>query len=563
MIAMRMTTRWARSLFLLLAISTLAGTGGGTEAGEILTSELLSPITAWTEAAEKGEPWACFNLALAYHTGHRVGQNFDEAVKWYRVAAEKGFAPAQANLGYCYETGIGVTISYREALRWYQQAAVKGNPFAQFNLGKKFLAGTGGMMDPELAKKWLRQAAQQGIIEAYFSLGQLYSSELAGERDFTEAVKWYRLAAERGFPAAQHALGFLFHQGQGVPQDYAQAIRWYKMAAARNFSDSHYNLGICYERGLGVPQSLIAAAQHYMNAAQFGHAYAQYNLGVCYYQGKGVETDFIEAYKWWNLAAFQGVSEAALSRQIVSNLLSESQIKEGQLRASSFQVQTRPGQGDGLVLIQETPVMEVKKICTGFFVTEDGYLITTYGAISGGNQLKVVTEGGTFDVRIVQTDAFKDLALLKVEGTFQAIPATNSRGLAVDTEIFMVGFENQGETTFNPKFARGKINNLMGLDPRQFSLEPRLSDGFTGAAVINPHGFVIGVVRSDVKLNGNQTHVSLANHFAIKSEHLLAFLRSTPEAKVSISDTLPREEPIEPEEVLMKARAATALILVL
>jgi TPR repeat protein len=560
---MRMPSRWGRSLFLFLTMVSLAGSARGAPAEGMPPSETLNSITAWTEAAEKGEPWACFNLALAFHTGNRVPQNFDEAVKWYRVAAEKGFAPAQANLGYCYETGAGVATSFREAVRWYQQAAIQGNPFAQFNLGKKILAGTGGVMDPELAGKWLRQAAQQGIIDAYFSLGQLYSSELAGEPDFTEAVKWYRLAAERGFPAAQHALGFLFHEGKGVPQNFSQAIRWYKMAAARNFSDSHYNLGICYERGLGVPQNLIAAAQHYINAAQFGHAYAQYNLGVCYYQGKGVEVDFIEAYKWWNLAAFQGVSEAALSRQIVSELLSESQIKEAQLRAATFQVQPRTGPGDGPVLIQESPVVEVKKISTGFFVTEDGYLITTYQAISGGDQLKVVTEGGTFEVRVMQTDAFKDLALLKVEGIFQSIPATTSRGLAVDTEIFMVGFDNPGETTFNPKFARGKVSNLMGLDPRQFSLQPRLTEGFTGAAVVNPHGLVIGVVRGGHKLNGKNSNGATDNHFAIKSEHLLAFLRSTPEARISIIDTPPGKEPADPEEVLMKTRAATVLILVL
>ena len=39
---------------------------------------------------------------------YRVQQNYEEAVKWYRLSAEQGYSYAQNNLGLMYENGEGV-----------------------------------------------------------------------------------------------------------------------------------------------------------------------------------------------------------------------------------------------------------------------------------------------------------------------------------------------------------------------------------------------------------------------------------------------------------------------
>jgi hypothetical protein len=64
-----------------------------------------------------------------------VPQNYEEAVKWYRLAAEQECAPAQCNLGLCYETGRGVEQNIREAVKWFIRAARQGDKTAQHNLG--------------------------------------------------------------------------------------------------------------------------------------------------------------------------------------------------------------------------------------------------------------------------------------------------------------------------------------------------------------------------------------------------------------------------------------------
>ena len=61
--------------------------------------------------------------------------NYEEAVKLFRLAAEKGYARAQCNLGVCYEYGRGVEQSYEEAVKLYKLAAEQGNAIAQCNLG--------------------------------------------------------------------------------------------------------------------------------------------------------------------------------------------------------------------------------------------------------------------------------------------------------------------------------------------------------------------------------------------------------------------------------------------
>jgi TPR repeat protein len=46
---------------------------------------------------------------VMYRNGEGVTQDYQEALKWYRLAAEQGYATAQNNLGVMYVMGKGVT----------------------------------------------------------------------------------------------------------------------------------------------------------------------------------------------------------------------------------------------------------------------------------------------------------------------------------------------------------------------------------------------------------------------------------------------------------------------
>ena len=55
-----------------------------------------------------------------------VEQDYQEAVKWFRLAAAQGHANAQNDLGLMYATGQGVPQDYVRAHMWFSLAAAKG-----------------------------------------------------------------------------------------------------------------------------------------------------------------------------------------------------------------------------------------------------------------------------------------------------------------------------------------------------------------------------------------------------------------------------------------------------
>lgn len=527
-----------------------------------------SPIAKWRAAAEKGEGWACFNLGLAYQLGRDIEKDDVEAMKWYRLAAEKGFAPAQANLGYCYEMGVGTPVDYSESVKWYQTAALQGHPFAQYNLGKKYQTGPGVPIDPKMAEKWFKQAAQRNFVPAYFSLGQMFANDTSGNADYREAFRWFRMAAEQGYAPAQHAIGYLYFEGKGVQTNYFEAVKWYGFAASRNFADSHYNLAICYERGFGVPQNLVAAVTHYRTAAEFGHPFAQYSLGVCYYEGKGVEADFLQAYKWWNLSAVQGIPEAASSREILSRLMTESQIKEGQRISGEFVPRQSINQeSPKMVATPSADVSEIKRVGTGFLISQDGFLFCTLRTVAGATNIQVITEAGSFTAIVAKSDSLSDIALLKVSGAFQPLPLVLTRENAVKSEVLALGFDSDNQGQFNPKAARCTLQTLHGFqaDPRQITIQPHVAPSFAGTALVNRHGQVIGMLLNDPdEPSGTNSSNPLApaNSYALKTDHLINFLRTFPEVKPSIEESKPGEG-MATEEIQSRARAASTLILIL
>ncbi|EMS2178467.1 tetratricopeptide repeat protein [Neisseria gonorrhoeae] len=77
-------------------------------------------------------------------------------------AAEQGNAAAQFNLGVMYENGQGVGQDYVQAVQWYRKASEQGDAQAQYNLGLMYYDGRGVRQDLALAQQWLGKACQNG-----------------------------------------------------------------------------------------------------------------------------------------------------------------------------------------------------------------------------------------------------------------------------------------------------------------------------------------------------------------------------------------------------------------
>jgi len=147
-------------------------------------------------AAQDGSPVAQTLAGMAFDFGVGTGQDYSEAMRWYRKAADLGEALAITNIGVLYDAGQGVPQDFVEAMRWYREAADLGQPRAMTNIGALYHSG-------------------QGV-----------------PRDYAEAMRWYRKSADLGEHFAMTIIGVLFENGQGVPKDFAEARRWYEKAAA-------------------------------------------------------------------------------------------------------------------------------------------------------------------------------------------------------------------------------------------------------------------------------------------------------------------------------------------
>jgi TPR repeat protein len=183
-----------------------------------------------------------YELGIKHLNGDGVLQNYEEAVKMFRLASEQGLAKAQNRIGHMYDTGTGVAQDKDEAVRWFRLAAEQGHATAQFNLGLMYVEGTGVTQDDDKAVRWFRLAVKQGHARSQNTLGRMYATGRGVAQDKEEAVKWYRLAAEQGHATAQSNLGVSYATGTGVAKNEEEAAKWYRLAAAQGNADAQAKL---------------------------------------------------------------------------------------------------------------------------------------------------------------------------------------------------------------------------------------------------------------------------------------------------------------------------------
>ena len=83
--------------------------------------------------------------------------------------------------------------------------------------------------------------------------------------------------------------------------------------------------------------------------------------------------------------------------------------------------------------------------------------------VKDATQIRLVTSAGLISAKVVKVDAANDLALLKAEGKFAALPVAASRAVKLGGTVATVGFPNIGLQGFAPKLAKGEIASLSGL----------------------------------------------------------------------------------------------------
>jgi S1-C subfamily serine protease len=203
---------------------------------------------------------------------------------------------------------------------------------------------------------------------------------------------------------------------------------------------------------------------------------------------------------------------------------------------------------------------------TGFFVTEDGYLATSFHLIDGATRILIKTERGLLPARLVNADKVNDVAILKADGKFADMPVVPSRATKIGEIVFAIGFPDADLQGLVPKVTQAAISSLTGAqnDPREFQITAAVQPRNSGGPLVNQYGNVVGVVGARpaqaTPAKANPATVQNVN-YAVKSSLLSVLLESLPETSSKLKEPYPPKDR-KLDDIVKEAQSATALVLV-
>lgn len=374
-----------------------------------------------------------------------------------------------------------------------------------------------------------------------------------------------RAAAETGDPERQFELGKIYEMGLfGAARNGTEAVKWYRKAAAQEHADAQQALGRCHANAIGVTKNFMEAAAWYRKAAEQGNRTAQFELGYYYRKGYGVSQDLVESYKWYRLAAINGEKGAGYEVRKLDERMTRQQVARAEMLVLEFNKQV------GSRRSQPTPALvpvkaKLRASGIGFFISEDGYLVTSSRVVKQGGTIRLQTSQGEADAKLVRMDDIGSVAILKAEGRFPALPLISSRGVRLGSKPIALGLPPEHVQTLSPEAATVEVARLTGAqdDARFFEIGVPSTVDVSGGALLDEHGNLIGLMNSERNPKPSLLPSNLGPGsvgFALKSSFLLSFLESLPEvlSQLKQPDTSPRST----EEITQAGGRAVTRVLV-
>jgi TPR repeat protein len=185
------------------------------------------------KAVEHNHPEALTVMGMAlktFNSGFPIKLNIAEATKRLRQAADLGDPVA------CYELGMMLNTSQSdrgdnpEAEKLLKQAADKGYGPGMGRYASMALARNNGHpseSDIAEAVKYYKMSSDHGVGLGMATLADFYWKGHYMDKDLREAIKLLTVASERGFEAATQALVEIYASGdEGVDMDAILAVRY-------------------------------------------------------------------------------------------------------------------------------------------------------------------------------------------------------------------------------------------------------------------------------------------------------------------------------------------------
>ena len=136
---------------------------------------------------------------------------------------------------------------------------------------------------------------------------------------------------------------------------------------------------------------------------------------------------------------------------------------------------------------------------TGVVLDKQGYIVTCNHVLAGCNTVRIGQGEKTFEARVVGTDAYNDVALLKTEqGNFEPIELGNSEN--VSTGQFVLALANpfnRKQPTATSGIVTNPDSSIHGFRgtamENVIATDAKLNPGFSGGPLIDAEGKLIGI----------------------------------------------------------------------
>jgi S1-C subfamily serine protease len=219
-------------------------------------------------------------------------------------------------------------------------------------------------------------------------------------------------------------------------------------------------------------------------------------------------------------------------------------------------VKQEPAQGS-------TGKREEESFGSGFFVSSDGFIVTSNHVVASSQNLNVITRSGdVLPAVIIAADPVNDIALLKVETRVKPVAVTSSEGIAVGEDVLALGYPLPTIEGAAQKATFGRINALSGVgdDVRFLQIDVPIQPGNSGGPLFGSNGGVIGIVTAILNQESTLKAAGVVPqnvNYAIKSDYLLPLLAQQEIRVHHVSSKAPSNRP----ELVKQLRDSVVLII--
>ena len=157
---------------------------------------------------------------------------------------------------------------------------------------------------------------------------------------------------------------------------------------------------------------------------------------------------------------------------------------------------------------------------TGFFVSNNGEMITNNHVIEECTNIKAIYNGSELESKVLAVDKMNDLQIIKANVRPDEVFSVSSIDAELLEEVIVAGYPLGKKISASIKATSGTVTSLAGLGDNyaEFQTDAALNSGNSGGPIINEKGNVIGVAVSKWQEEGVESF-----NFGVKSSILRIF----------------------------------------